>query len=144
MFRKIFNEISTLSRAQLSAFIGGTVDYFSMIFITEVFKVNFSISIIISGFIGAIVNFSINRQWTFKANGQRHPVIHQIIRFVPVVLNSVFLKSVVTTFIVKFFYIDYKISRLITDTLISVGVNYPLQRFWVFRKRYSEAEELTE
>jgi putative flippase GtrA len=135
MFKRFINEIRTLSRAQVSAFIGGTVDYFSMIFITEVFHVNFSISILFSGLIGAAVNFSINRQWTFNAKGEGHPVFKQLLRFLPVVLNSIFLKSFLTTLIVEILSVDYKISRLIVDTIVSVAVNYPLQRFWVFRRK---------
>lgn len=135
--RVIINEIKTLSKAQLSAFIGGTVDYAVMIYLTDFLKIHFTISIIISGFVGATVNFTLNRFWSFREKGKEYldPLKYQIIKFVPIVLNSVILKSFITYIIVNDMSIDYKIARLITDTIISIGVNYPLQRIWVFKKK---------
>jgi putative flippase GtrA len=52
-------------KAQVSAFLGGIVDYLLMIFITEFFGVHYTISIVFGGIAGAIINFSVNRQWTF-------------------------------------------------------------------------------
>lgn len=30
--------------------------------------------------------------------------------------------------------LDYKISRIIVDLIVSLGFNYTLQKLWVFRK----------
>ena len=64
MFSK--KSIFTFLRAQVAAFIGGMTDYGLMILLTEVFKLHFTFSILISGTVGAIINFSINRFWVFK------------------------------------------------------------------------------
>jgi len=132
----MLERLLTFSKAQVSAFIGGITDYMVMIFFTEVFHVHYTISIIIGGVIGAIVNFSLNKSWTFHSkdvpylNSQKA----QLIKFVIVALNSILLKSSGTYFITTFLKLDYKISRIFIDLFISIVINYNLQRFWVFKK----------
>ena len=58
---KLFARIFVFAKAQVSAFIGGITDYAIMVFVTEVFHVHYTISIVIGGIIGAVVNFSLNR-----------------------------------------------------------------------------------
>lgn len=119
-------------KAQASAFIGGLVDYSIMIACTELLGVHYTISILISGIIGAIVNFSINRKWTYRAAQGALPA--QVSRFIIVVLGSVLLKSGGTYLFTNWLSLDYKISRIMTDLLVSLGFNYTLQTFWVFPK----------
>ncbi len=133
----IIAELKTLSKAQISAFTGGMVDYGTMIYLTDKLHIYFAYSIVISGFVGAIVNFTLNRTWSFKEKDKEYsdPLKYQLIKFIPVVLNSVFLKSFITYSIVRCTYLNYKIARILTDIIVSVGINYPLQKVWVFRKK---------
>lgn len=123
-------------KALVSAFIGGITDYSSMIIFTEVFHVHYTISIVIGGVIGALVNFRINNKWTFHSQDYpyKNSIPKQLIKFVLVVINSIFLKSLGTYTITTFLLIDYKFSRIITDLFVSIGFNYTLQRYWVFKK----------
>jgi len=123
-------------KAQVSSFIGGIVDYLIMISITEFFGVHYILSIVIGGLVGAVVNFSINRHWAFRSkevpyecSGRR-----QLLRFCLVVINSIVLKTTGTWFFTSFMKIDYKISRVITDLIVSIIFNYMLQKHWVFKK----------
>ena len=135
-------ESSLLSRliifikAQLSAFLGGITDYTIMLFFTEVFHVHYTISIVIGGVVGAVINFSLNNKWTFHSKDipYKNSMRKKLLKFVLVVINSVFLKSMGTYAITTFLMIDYKFSRIITDLIVSIGFNYTLQRFWVFKK----------
>lgn len=120
-------------KAQLSAFIGGIVDYCSMIIFTELVGVFYPISIAFSGIIGAVVNFSLNRYWTFKATEKKS--VSQLKKFVVVVAGSILLKSNGTYLFTELFQFDYKISRLFIEAMVSLGFNYPLQRFWVFSSK---------
>jgi len=132
----IVERIFVFAKAQLSAFIGGLSDYAIMVFVTEVFHVHYTISIAIGGVVGAIINFSLNKGWTFrsKKNPYRSSIYRQLLKFALVVLNSILLKSSGTYFITTFLRIDYKISRIITDLFVSLAFNYTLQKHWVFRK----------
>jgi putative flippase GtrA len=123
-------------KAQVSAFIGGLVDYLLMIFITEFFGVHYVFSIGIGGVAGAIVNFMLNRNWTFisKDFDYHSSLERQLLKFILVLLNSILLKSSGTYFFTTFLHTDYKISRIMTDLLVSILLNYTLQKHWVFKK----------
>jgi putative flippase GtrA len=124
------------AKAQVSAFIGGMVDYALMICITEFFGVHYAISIVISGILGAIVNFSINRGWTFRSKGRiyQHSPWLQMIKFLVVVFGSILLKSSGTYLVTSFLHIDYRISRVMIELPVSLLYNYVLQKYWVFKK----------
>jgi putative flippase GtrA len=128
--------IFTFAKAQTSAFLGGVLDYAVMIACTELLHIHYTISIVISGTIGAVLNFSLNRYWTFKAKqADKSPIGAQLVRFCMMVAGSVFLKALGTYVLTTWLKLDYKISRLIIDIIVSLGFNYVLQNFWVFRKK---------
>jgi putative flippase GtrA len=124
--------LSVVVKAQISAFIGGMCDYAIMVLCTEVFKIYYVESLVISQILGALINFSINRYWTYGAN--EIAVTGQLMKFYMVVLGSILLKSYGTYFCTENFTIDYKITRLLVDLVVSVGFNFVLQKYWVFRK----------
>jgi len=132
MFSK--KSVLTFLQAQVAAFLGGITDYGVMILLTEVFKLHFTFSILISGTVGAIINFSINRFWVFKnQSGYSSHINSQLFKFALVVLGSISLKSLGTLMLQRAFQIDYRIGRLITDLFVSYGFNYPLIKNWVFK-----------
>ena len=125
--------MKTFAKAQLSSVLGGIVDYIAMIFFTEVGGFFYSFSIILSGIIGAVVNFAVNRRYTFRAHSvQRRK---QLPKFAIMVMCSIFLKSYGTYLLTFYGEIDYKISRLIIDAMVAIGFNFPLQKYWVFDKK---------
>jgi putative flippase GtrA len=90
MSKKIF----TFAKAQLSAFLGGVLDYVVMIGCTELLHIHYTVSIIISGIVGAVLNFSLNRYWSFKDHeADKSPVGSQLVKFVFMVAGSVLLKA---------------------------------------------------
>ncbi len=128
----------TFSKAQISAFIGGVIDYCTMIFITEVFHIHYTISIAAGGMVGAAVNFSVNRTWSFYSKDAQYEfsVIQQLVMFFPVVLGSIALKSAGTFAFTTLSKIDYKITRLAVDVVVSIFYNFMLQKHWIFKKRH--------
>jgi len=133
----VFDKIVVFVKAQFSAFIGGMTDYLLMILLTELLNLHYTVSIVFSGIIGAVVNFSINRNWTFYSKNIQYESSTgwQLFKFTCTVANSILLKSCGTYLITTYLGIDYKISRIITDLIISLVFNYTLQKRWVFRKR---------
>ncbi len=134
--RKWHEKLLVFIKAQLSALLGGVVDYLIMIFCTEIFHVHYTLSIAMGGVIGAIVNFSLNTKWTFYSKNipYKNSVPEQLIKFVLVVINSILLKSTGTFLITIFLGFDYRISRIAADLFVSIVLNYTLQKYWVFRK----------
>jgi len=133
---KLRDRVLTFSKAQLSAFVGGVADYCIMVFVTEVFDIHYTISIVIGGILGAVINFCFNKKWTFKSQTipYKSSASTQLLKFCLVVINSVMLKSVFTYLITTYGGFDYKISRVIVDVFVSLLFNYNLQRMWVFKK----------
>ena len=128
----MFPKVKEFLKAQVSAFVGGLVDYGIMLFCKEVLDFTISTSIVISGGIGAIVNFTINRFWTFKK--EEVPVVNQLWKFILVVVGSIMLKSQGTPLLSSLTGIDYRITRLIVEVIVSLGFNFTLQKYWVFKK----------
>ena len=125
--------IFTFGKAQLSAFIGGISDWIIMIMCVETFHVHYTASIWISGFLGAMVNFSLNKYWTYGATHES--LTNQLMKFYFVVIGSVALKSFGTWMMTEGLTLDYKISRLVVDLVVSLGYNFTLQKYWVFKKQ---------
>ena len=124
--------MKTFAKAQLSSMIGGMVDYFTMIFFTEVVGVFYTYSIVIGGLVGAVVNFIVNRRFTFQAAAGKRRV--QLPRFLLIVMGSIFLKTYGTFLLTNYGRIDYKVSRLMVDATVALGFNFPMQKYWVFMK----------
>jgi len=133
---KWINKIIILIKAQVSAFTGGLVDYLVMIFFTEFVHLHYTVSIAIGGVIGAIINFSLNKRWTFhkKDNPYKNSLKKQLLKFIAVVINSIALKAIGTYGITTYLGVDYKISRIITDIVVSLVFNFNLQKHWVFKQ----------
>lgn len=130
-------KVYSFAKAQLSAFTGGLVDYAAMLICTELFKIHYTLSIAIGGILGAVINFTLNRFWTFTptSGAFQIPLRRQLLRFIPVVFGSILLKSSGTFLVTSFTKVDYKISRLIVEILVSLGFNYLLQKRWVFKQK---------
>ena len=126
------HSIYTFGKAQASAFTGGMFDYGVMILLTEFAHIHYTRSIIISGLLGAVVNFSLNRYWAFKKHDESYR--RQLRRFIFVVAGSIALKSSGTYLLTELLHLDYKISRLCVDAVVSLGFNFTLQKYWVFKK----------
>ncbi|MDR1897501.1 MAG: GtrA family protein [Prevotellaceae bacterium] len=132
----MLKQLLVFVKAQLSAFVGGMCDYGIMILLTECAQIHYTASIAVSCILGAVVNFSLNKTWSFYSRNTAYKFsgTQQLIRFSFVVTSSILLKIAGTYMFTTYVGIDYKISRLITDILVSLCYNYVLQRFWVFIK----------
>lgn len=141
--RRLLEKLHVFIKAQISAFLGGVVDYLIMVFLTEIFNLHYIISIAVGGMIGAIVNFSLNKKWAFytKSGYYKNSSLKQFLKFTVVVLNSILLKASGTYFITTFLGFDYRISRIAADLFVSIVFNYTLQKYWVFKKwNYHKSE----
>lgn len=119
-------------KAQLSAFIGGLSDFAIYSFCYKILLISAPFSNAISGSLGAIVNFTINRYWAF--NNTKASVGSQLWKFILVVIGSITLKSIGIYFFVDVWKFHYLLSKLIVELVVSLGFNFILQKYWVFKK----------
>lgn len=126
----------TFLKAQVSNFFGGITDYLVMLYFAEVVGIHYMPAICLGGLIGAVVNYSIGRYWAF--NSREEKVSSQIVKYGLVSLGSILLKSCGTFCLTELSHVDYRITRLLVDGIVSIGFNYTLQKFWVFKKPISQ------
>ncbi|HLS94007.1 putative flippase GtrA [Sphingobacterium allocomposti] len=123
----------SFGKAQISAFIGGLSDFAIYTFCLQVFGFSAHGSNIVSGSLGAIVNFLINRYWAFDS--RTTPIGNQLFRFIVVVVGSITLKSTGIYFLVDYLFLNPFYSKIVVELLVSLCFNFVLQKYWVFRKR---------
>lgn len=126
------DKLRVFLRAQLSAFIGGLSDFGIYTFCYTVLKFTAPFSNVISGSLGAIVNFTINRYWSF--GNTEKSIGSQLWKFIIVVVGSITLKSLGIHVLVDIWHLHFLLSKLIVEIIVSLGFNYTLQRFWVFKQ----------
>lgn len=126
------DKLRVFLRAQLSAFIGGLSDFGIYTFCYTVLKFTAPFSNVVSGSLGAIVNFTINRYWSF--GNTEKSIASQLWKFIIVVVGSITLKSLGIHVLVDIWHLHFLLSKLIVEIIVSLGFNYTLQRFWVFKQ----------
>ena len=119
-------------KAQLSAFLGGMTDLGIYSFCYKVLSISAPFSNAISGSLGAIVNFLINRYWSF--GNTKTSIGSQLWKFVLVVIGSITLKSIGIHYFVDVWQWHFLLSKLLVEIVVSLGFNFILQKFWVFKK----------
>ncbi len=129
---KIRDFFLSFGKAQLSAFLGGLFDFAIYSIGIQVLGFTAYMSNIVSGSLGAVVNFTINRYWTFDSTST--PVGEQLGKFVVVVVGSIFLKSIGIFFLVDHLSLNPYYSKIIVEILVSLGFNFLMQKYWVFKK----------
>jgi len=79
----------------------------------------------------------VNRKWSFYSNDAQYEfsVLQQLGMFFPVVLGSIALKSAGTFALTSLSKIDYKLTRLVVDVVVSIFYNFMLQKHLIFKKR---------
>lgn len=119
-------------KAQFSAFIGGLFDFGIYTFCFTFLNFTAPLSNVVSGSLGAVVNFTINRYWSFESSN--NSIGSQLWKFVLVVIGSISLKTLGIYILVDVFQWHFIISKLIVEVIVSLGFNFLLQKFWVFKK----------
>ncbi|WP_159633662.1 GtrA family protein [Sphingobacterium composti Ten et al. 2007 non Yoo et al. 2007] len=119
-------------KAQLSAFLGGMTDLAIYSFCFKVLNFSAPFSNAISGSLGAIVNFVINRYWSF--GNTKNSIGSQLWKFVIVVIGSIMLKSIGIHYFVDVWKWHFLLSKLLVEIIVSLGFNFTLQKYWVFKK----------
>src|SRR5690606_2278840 len=119
-------------KAQLFAFLSGMTDLAIYSCCYKVLSFSAPFSNAISGSLGAIVNFLINRYWSF--GNTKTSLGSQLWKFIIVVIGSISLKSLGIYILVDIWQWHFLLSKLLVEIIVSLGFNFTLQKFWVFKK----------
>lgn len=114
--KKLFEQITKFAVVGGTAFI---IDYFGMIFLTEVLHINYLISSIISFTLSVIYNYVLSVRWVFTVNNQlsrqKQFVIFVLLSVVGLLLNTLFMWM-----FTDLVHLDYRIAKFIATALVMV------------------------
>lgn len=86
--------------------------------------------------VGAVLNFSLNRYWTFDRHAlEINPPVAQGMRYVLVSTTSALLNSGGVAIFLLLPEIDFKIGWVVTRIAVYLAWNYPLQKGYVFEPK---------
>ena len=111
------------------------VDYSVMIGTVEFAHLGPIAATPIAAFAGAVTNFTLNRNFTYRARDR--PLRGQLLRFVLVSSCSLGLNTLGEFLFLKVPHLHYFVARVITSIVVSNVWNYPMLRFFVFSERRS-------
>jgi putative flippase GtrA len=121
----------SLRRSQVSSLVATLIDFGTLVFLVEVFKLWYVTATAIGAFVGAVTNFTFGRHWSFKAtDGLVH---HQVVKYSLISGTSLILNSLGVYFLTDGVGLKYTESKVVTAILIGLLFNFPLHRVYVFR-----------
>jgi putative flippase GtrA len=129
--RKPVPFLASFSRAQVSSALATLADFGLLFFLTEIVHVYYVTSVAVGALAGAILNFMINRRWSFEAS--QGSVHHQAFRYALVSAGSLILNTGGTYLVTESFKIPYGFSVVAVSLLVGFAFNYPLHRYFVFK-----------
>ena len=119
----------------MTAVVSTIVDYSVMIGTVELAGLGPVAATPIAAFAGAVTNFTMNRNFTYRAGDIA--IRSQLWRFVLVSGCSLGLNTLGEFLFLKVPHLHYLLARVITSTIVSNVWNYPMLRFFVFSGRRS-------
>jgi putative flippase GtrA len=122
--------VKSFSRAQVSSFLATILDYGVLFLCAEVFHFWYVIATALGAFSGAVLNFMINRHWTFEAaHGHMN---RQAKRYILVSAGSLLLNTGGVYLVTEFARVHYALSVVWVSLAVGFLFNYPLHRHYVY------------
>jgi len=120
-------------KSQFSAALATALDILVTVVLVELFNVWYVTAVAIGALCGAVSNFLLGRNWSFKA---RNDIWHQqMARYALVSGGSLVLNTTGVYLLTDGLGVQYLASKIVIAILITISFNYPLQRYFVFAQR---------
>ncbi len=123
--------LKVFAKSQIASLIGSAVDFVVMILCTEVLGIYYVISRAIGAAVGAVVNFMLNRHWTWRVSNKK--LGPQAFKYGLTATGSLILNTLGVWLCTEFIGLDYKISWLVVSLIVGIGFNFVLHKIYVFK-----------
>jgi putative flippase GtrA len=123
--------LSSFSRAQVASSVASALDYGTLFFLAEICHVWYVLATATGALTGAIVNFIINRHWSFQASH-----LHwrkQAQRYALVSTGSLLLNTSGVYLVTEYGRVHYAVSVILVSLAVGFLFNYPLHKNYVYR-----------
>jgi putative flippase GtrA len=122
----------TLGRHQIGAVVATFVDFGTMIFLVELFRLRPDIATAIGAALGGITNFTLGRAWIFR--GHSGHIGWQALRYASVSAAGATLNALGEHLVHDRAHVQYVVARALVAIAVSLLWNYPMQREFVFQE----------
>lgn len=122
----------TFSRSALTSLFTTALDFAALTGLVEWLGVDYVLATWLGTIVGSLSNFTINRVWAFEARDR--PGTGQFLRFVLVQAGASLWHTLGVWVLTRFAGVPYQESKLIIAVVAYLGWNYPMNRWFVFRR----------
>ncbi len=120
-------------RYNVVALFATTLDFSLFIILSDIFQIWYVLSTFISAFIGGVVAFFLERNWTFVSKDGK--ISHQAIKYLIVWIISILLNTSGLYLIVEYTNIEQVISKVIVSVTVGIGFNFLTHNLLVFKQK---------
>lgn len=124
--------MKTFLKANASSLIASFCDYLVTIIFKQFLQVDAVIASIIGTIFGGVINFLIGRYWAFKS--VKVPIAEQGKRYLLTWTGNLILNALGVYVLISHCGVQYLIAKVATSLTVSIAYNYPIQKFYVFKK----------
>ncbi len=119
----------SILRNMVAAFVATAFDFVTVVALVNLLGVDPRLATALGCVVGGVINFSMNRAWTFGSSG---PAMTQAWRYGFVSASSALLNSGGVTVLLFLPGLDYRIAWFVARGAVFIAWNYPLHRDYVF------------
>jgi putative flippase GtrA len=123
------------TRSAATSVFTTVLDFATLVGCVELIGLDYRLATFLGTVVGCTSNFLINRVWSFEAT--HGDLRWQIVRFLPVQAGSSTLQTLGVWLFTEYVDLPYLGSKTIVAVAVYLGWNYPLNRYFVFRRRAS-------
>src|SRR5436190_21592078 len=120
-----------MGRAWMASALATIIDYGMFTVLVELAGVYTGTSRALGALLGAITNFTVNKIWTFRTQGDS--VWHEVPRYAAISLTSLLLNTLGVVLLTDGLHWNPLVAAALIGILVGVGWNLPLHRYFVFR-----------
>lgn len=121
----------TFLRANIASLLASGFDYLVTIIAVEFFSVNVVVAGVLGTIGGGIIHFIMGRHWVFQAGKAK--VTTQAKKYLLIWIGNLLLNGT-GMYVFTNLGVNYIVTKIATSVLIGWGYNYPLQRWYVFKR----------
>lgn len=129
--------MTSLVRNTIVSIFTTALDFGVLAALVELLHANYVFATFCGTVVGALSNFFLNRHWSFEATHITPQT--QLVRFVPVQAGSSGLQTLGVWLFTDRAHLPYLASKLVVAVLVYLFWNYPMNRWFIFRKSVSRA-----
>ena len=122
----------TFPRSTITSLFTTALDFGTLTGLVELLGVNYVLATWLGSVVGSLSNFTINRVWAFDARDR--PGTGQFARFVVVQAGATLWHTLGVWLLTRFEGLPYQASKLVIAALVYLVWNYPMNRWFVFRR----------